>query len=67
MYVHVLLFYIICSLTYLHIKISALVKQKYLTLITRERKSFWQLMKLDVFTINAIAWKTEDRRDVFKT
>ena len=32
-----------------------MLSKKYLTLITRERKSLWQLRQLDDFTINAIA------------
>ena len=54
MYVPVLMFYIICSLTYFNIKISFVrVKQK-IHYIPREHK-FWQLNRLDEFTINAIA------------
>ena len=36
-------------------KIFVRVKQKVFTFITRERKSFWQLRRLDDFTINTIA------------
>ena len=32
-----------------------MLNKKYLTLITRERKSFWQLRQLDDFTINAVS------------
>ena len=32
-----------------------MLNKKYLILITRERKSFWQLRQLDDFTINAVA------------
>ena len=31
-----------------------MLSKKYLTLITRERKSLWQLKRLDDFTINTI-------------
>ena len=54
MYVHVLAFYIICSLIYFHIKIFVRVKQKVLTCIVREYKPFWQLSRLDDFNINKI-------------
>ena len=56
---HILVFYIICLLTCLHIKVFVLVKQKIsyinLTLIPCERKPFWQLRRLDDILINAIA------------
>ena len=52
MYVHVFVFYINCSLTYFHIKIFVRVKQKNILLAN---KPFWQLRRLDDFTVDAIA------------
>ena len=40
MYVDVIVFYIICSLTYFHTKILVRVKQKILTCIPREHNHF---------------------------
>ena len=55
MYIHILLFYIICLLKYFCIKIFVCLKQNlpYFESL-REQKPFWQLSRLDDFTINAI-------------
>ena len=55
MYVHILVFYIICLLTYFHIKMSECAKKKCFTCIPRKREPFWQLSWLDNFITNAIA------------
>ena len=55
MCVHILVFYIICLLTYIHVKIFVRVKQKILLCIPRRHNSFCQLCRLDYFAINAIA------------
>ena len=49
------LHYLYIVLHYFHIKICVPVHQKYLTCIPREHKSFWQLSRLNDFTINANA------------
>ena len=54
-YLHILMLYIICSLTYFHIKIFAHVKEKHLTCIPYEHQPFWQLSRLDDLAINATA------------
>ena len=72
MYVHVLVFYIVCSLTYLHKKNLYVWGKNYHTCIPREHKPFWQLNWLYEFAINAISnpsrsWKIQDFSRIFRT